>query len=185
MIVKTFQHKNVLEELQNNSYYYLKDSSLIDDDYKYYYDWMVSKMPQKNNKYKVNYPIWVYTDLSASVDDHPPALFEQVELILDIPEKLVFQSNHTYTENYIFNYKPIPRNLKEYRNSKKLSKEEMIATWDRIFIKNTDHDFSWDHDFIKPPSRCRWQGCVWYLKNEWLCAYQYHKVPQVPEGVYI
>ena len=43
---------------------------------------------------------------------------------------------------------------------------KILESWNRIFLKEPESD--WDLNFIVHPKECVWQGCVWFLRKEWL-----------------
>lgn len=178
MKVVSYQNKNVLDELLKNGYYYLKDNSFIEIDFEDKYLWMMSKMTHLENKYDAKYPIWVYTRNEHLV---PSNLNNKndIKLILDIPDDLILESNHTYYENYVLSNIPLARNIKEadlqdklYLDEDEIYKNcpEVVETWNEIFNLNTENNSNWDHSFIKHPSQCIWQGVVWYLNKSWICS---------------
>lgn len=180
MKVCTYQNKNVLTELMDTGYFYLKNPKFIEEEFKEVYNWMTQHMSHLNNKFNAKYPIWVYVRnkyFSQNLEEDK----NNIRIDLNIPRKHILLSNHTYFENYVLQYRPLSRNKKEAKLHDTLyyvhGEEEygyydrcpeVERSWNYIFDLKTKKDSNWDHKFILPPNKCIWQGTLWYLKRDWV-----------------
>ena len=112
MKVVTYQHKNVVIQLLQNGYYFVQDDVFTPKGSKKYYKWIITKMSHLDNKYNAKYPIWVFT---RNYKDTFKELITKnnYEIYLDIPNKLILESNFYQFEDYVITEQPFLLNKKE------------------------------------------------------------------------
>lgn len=177
MLIQTTQSKKVYNKLMTNGIHYVNSKKYIEhESYLSDYQFIIDEMNKRKieNPYNAELPIWAYTKNHYDIEEDN----NEVTIVLEVPNEIILESNHTYYENYVLCSVPLLKNEKEEEKYKEFIDDygcykfnnSFLETWMNIFKKD-NFGPEWDFSFIKHPDICTWQGTLWYIKKEWIVRF--------------